>query len=399
MDKPRHIYDFIELFNKDGNELFLLSLSGITHTMSLNTIKSYCVSESITGATYDTSSGEISFTNSSGGGFSVSGFKTDDLVITGGTYDSSNNKITFVNNAGSTFDVTNLPNDVHITGGTYSNGDVTFTNNTGGTFTVSGFLTSVGDTYWTSGSTGVYSIKTINSSTTDATGGFAVAEGYNTLASGNGSHTEGHSTIASGDYGHAEGYYTTAIGTASHAEGGNTIASGHYSHAGGNNSAAIGTFSFVHGDNSKALNVTTIVFGDNITGSTANTVYVPDLVVNNLKNASSLSTDGDGKLIVTPSDERLKHNINDLSESLDKVNKLRGVSFEFNNDVNVEGTKLGFIAQEVNEILPVLVKKLPDTEDLLTVDYIGVIPVLVEAIKELTKQNLELKRRLDDANL
>jgi hypothetical protein len=36
---------------------------------------------------------------------------------------------------------------------------------------------------------------------------------------------------------------------------------------------------------------------------------------------------------------------------------------------------------------------------MLTVDYIGMIPVLVEAIKELTKQNNDLKARLDNANL
>lgn len=130
-----------------------------------------------------------------------------------------------------------------------------------------------------------------------------------------------------------------------------------------------------------------------------NTLVEGDVIINSLKNAASLATDSNGKIIVPPSDERLKHNITDLSDSLIKVNNLRGVSFEFNEEVNIEGTKLGFIAQEVNEVLPVLVNKLPNTEDMLTVDYVGMIPVLVEAIKELTKQNLELKARLDNANL
>ena len=139
--------------------------------------------------------------------------------------------------------------------------------------------------------------------------------------------------------------------------------------------------------------------GNNITGATANTVYVPDLIIDNLKNAASLSTNSSGKVIVTPSDERLKHNITDLSDSLNKVNNLRGVSFEFNEEVEIEGTKLGFIAQEVNNVIPELVNLLPNTEDMLTVDYVGMIPVLVEAIKELTKQNNELKTRLDNAGL
>ena len=124
-----------------------------------------------------------------------------------------------------------------------------------------------------------------------------------------------------------------------------------------------------------------------------------NIIINSLKNAASLSTDSNGKIIVTPSDERLKHNITDLSDSLNKVNNLRGVSFEFNEEVKIEGTKLGFIAQEVNNVIPELVNLLPNTEDMLTVDYVGMIPVLVEAIKELTKQNLELKVRLDNANL
>jgi len=67
--------------------------------------------------------------------------------------------------------------------------------------------------------------------------------------------------------------------------------------------------------------------------------------------------------------------------------------------MNIEGTKLGFIAQEVNEIIPELINILPNTDDMLTIDYVGMIPILVESIKELTKQNLELKNRLDNANL
>jgi hypothetical protein len=101
-----------------------------------------------------------------------------------------------------------------VTGGTYnpSSGTATFTNSTGGTFNVTGFNIggSGGDTYWTSGSTGNYSIKTINNSGLDATGNYAVSEGYDTLASGQASHAEGHNTTASGNNSHTEGTDTTA---------------------------------------------------------------------------------------------------------------------------------------------------------------------------------------------
>ncbi len=236
-------------------------------------------------------------------------------------------------------------------------------------------------------------------SQTIASGTSAHAEGANSIAGGGASHAEGGGTKALGDYSHSEGVDTIAYGNNSHAQGYLTKTYGESSHAGGTNTIASGATSFVHGENSRALAKTTIVLADGIYGTAANTVYVKNLVIDGLVNAATLSTNSSGKIIETPSDERLKHNITDLSDSLAKVNNLRGVSFEFNEEVKIEGTKLGFIAQEVNEVLPVLVNLLPNTEDMLTVDYVGMIPVLVEAVKELTKQNLELKARLDNANL
>ena len=54
--------------------------------------------------------------------------------------------------------------------------------------------------------------------------------------------------------------------------------------------------------------------------------------------------------------------------------------------------KLGFIAQEVEKIIPELVKT--DSEGMKSVDYISVIPVLVEALKNQQKQIDELKALL-----
>jgi len=82
--------------------------------------------------------------------------------------------------------------------------------------------------YWTSGSSGNYSLKVINDSSVDATANYALAEGGNTLASG--------------QYSHAEGSYSIASGFASHAEGDTTLASGQYSHAGGNATSAITSY-------------------------------------------------------------------------------------------------------------------------------------------------------------
>ena len=57
-----------------------------------------------------------------------------------------------------------------------------------------------GSGYWASGSTGFYSIKTINDSGLDATGNYSVASGFNTLANGNVSFTHSTNSTASSDY-------------------------------------------------------------------------------------------------------------------------------------------------------------------------------------------------------
>jgi hypothetical protein len=90
---------------------------------------------------------------------------------------------------------------------------------------------SSNDSYWISGSTwdGTnFPIKANNDSGLDATGNYAVAEGYATTAIGWGSHAEGggylgkdyeKGGVALGDGSHAEGILTTALGVGNHAEG------------------------------------------------------------------------------------------------------------------------------------------------------------------------------------
>ena len=82
----------------------------------------------------------------------------------------------------------------------------------------------------------------------DASGNFAIAEGFNTNATSEGAHAEGRYTFASGIGSHAEGQNTLASGQQAHAEGQSTTASGDFSHAGGNSAKAIHDFSFVWSD-------------------------------------------------------------------------------------------------------------------------------------------------------
>ena len=85
----------------------------------------------------------------------------------------------------------------------------------------------------------------------------------------------------------------------------------------------------------------------------------------------------------------LTNNIVNLENSLDKVLQFRGVSFKWRESDN-QDTQYGYIAQEVNEILPELVSKHNVTNN-LTIKYINIIPLLSESIKTQQKQidNLE----------
>ena len=108
--------------------------------------------------------------------------------------------------------------------------------------------------------------------------------------------------------------------------------------------------------------------------------------------------DADGDITAysttTGSDIRLKENVRDLEGALDKTLKLRGVKFDW-KDEHRPKDQLGFIAQEVEEVLPEIVKEIDtvgkDGEKHKTVNYPAVVPLLVEAIKELKAEIEELK--------
>uniref|UniRef100_A0A6C0HF52 Peptidase S74 domain-containing protein n=1 Tax=viral metagenome TaxID=1070528 RepID=A0A6C0HF52_9ZZZZ len=89
----------------------------------------------------------------------------------------------------------------------------------------------------------------------------------------------------------------------------------------------------------------------------------------------------------TYSDERLKTNIVSLSDSVGLVSQLRGVQFIKDNI-----STIGFIAQEVNTILPNIVNT---SNAYWSVDYLQVIPLLVESIKELSSRINSIEKILE----
>ena len=95
-----------------------------------------------------------------------------------------------------------------------------------------------------------------------------------------------------------------------------------------------------------------------------------------------------------PSDSRLKDNITDLQYGLNEILKLRPVSYNWKNDNINQGKQFGFIAQEVQEVMPELVKEF-ETEDgeRLGLDKEGIYAALVNAIKELKAEIEILKNK------
>ena len=93
---------------------------------------------------------------------------------------------------------------------------------------------------------------------------------------------------------------------------------------------------------------------------------------------------------IYPSDRRFKKDIHQLNNTLDNIKKLQGVSYlykveNFKERGFSKGTKLGLLAQNLEEVYPELVKTYADGYK--GVNYDGLIPVLIEAIKEQQQQN------------
>jgi len=87
------------------------------------------------------------------------------------------------------------------------------------------------------------------------------------------------------------------------------------------------------------------------------------------------------------SDNRLKENVKVIDNPLEKLEQLKGVTFDWVNRDNKKSG--GVIAQELQKVLPDLVKEvdsLNKDDKFLAVDYNGVIALLIEAVKELNEK-------------
>jgi len=264
-----------------------------------------------------------------------------------------------------------------------------------------------------------------NSSGTSATGSNAVAMGNGTTASGSGTTAMGVGTTASGNESTAMGYDTTASGEASTAMGYNTTASGEASTAMGKTtiasaigSTAMGRNTTASGDHSTAMGYYTTAYGSRSTAmgykttasdysstvigqynssgssvtnnafsfSTSNTAFVigNGADSSNKSDAFKVMFNGDATVsndltvsgdVVVSSDARLKSNIVSLGSTLSRLLLIDGKSYEMKGK-----QKIGVLAQEIKEVFPELVTE--DDNEMLAVNYQGLVPVLINALKE-----------------
>jgi hypothetical protein len=127
--------------------------------------------------------------------------------------------------------------------------------------------------------------------------------------------------------------------------------------------------------------------------------------------ASSGHIYGTGNVTAYASDRRLKTNVAPIENAIDKVKKIRGVTFDWVDNITSEYDfhpasmhEHGVIAQEIQEVIPDAVVTAPFNgnyarksgvdHNFLTVDKDKIVPLLIEAIKEQQQQIEELKEKI-----
>ena len=243
----------------------------------------------------------------------------------------------------------------------------------------------------------------------ESDGQHATSMGKSTKASGNSSTSIGDSTTASGVTATAMGESTTASGYVSLALGKNTtssaeqsIAAGYGSIAEGNRSTALGLYTTASGTSSTAMGLHTVsespsslVIGtwNELNGGDEQTLFVIgnggwDATRENYlgteesrSNALKVLVDGTttiaGDLSIN-SDARLKANIVSLGATLSKLLQIDGKSYTMKKDKR-EKQKIGLLAQDIEKVFPELVS---ESNGIKSVNYQGLVPVLINALKE-----------------
>ena len=245
---------------------------------------------------------------------------------------------------------------------------------------------------------GMYTISNANISTamgmsTTASGNASTAMGELTTANNQASTAIGKETLSSG-------WASTAMGQETNATGDRSTSMGHYSTASADVSTAMGFQSTATGDVSTAMGFGTIAGGFattaigmwNYSGSDdpypdswnyANTAFVIGNGADNSNKSDAFKVmfNGDATLagnLNVNSDARLKANIISLGSTLAKLLQIDGKSYTMKKDENKK-QKIGVLAQDIEKVFPELVS---ESNGIKSVNYQGLVPVLINALKE-----------------
>ena len=97
--------------------------------------------------------------------------------------------------------------------------------------------------------------------------------------------------------------------------------------------------------------------------------------------------------VIQTSDVRLKKNIQPLNYGLKEVMEMHPVSYDWKD--NTGSNKVGLIAQEIKKIVPQVVSG-DETKETLGMNYAELVPVLINAIKELKADLDDTKKQLEE---
>jgi hypothetical protein len=136
-------------------------------------------------------------------------------------------------------------------------------------------------------------------------------------------------------------------------------------------------------------------------GGTSNPSYILDIAGKTRINGG-MDVSGNVAVVGTvtqTSDRRLKKHIKPVRGALNKIAKLQGVSYEWKDQSRGRtGRNLGLIAQDVEKIVPDLVRTDAEGKKLKSINYDGFNALFVEAIKELKAENAQLRADLTEQN-
>ncbi|CAI8298332.1 MAG: Autotransporter adhesin UpaG [Bacteroidota bacterium] len=228
----------------------------------------------------------------------------------------------------------------------------------------------------------------------------------NNVASGNHSRAMGYDTTASGDYSTAMGAETTVSGNWSTAMGFRTKVTQNWSTAMGRETTASGNYSTVMGAFTKASDFASVVIGYYNSSGYSETSWnslstlAPAFVIGNgtandsRSDALTVLFDGTttiaGDLSIN-SDARLKADIISLGSTLAKLLKIDGKTYTMKKDENKK-QKIGVLAQDIEKVFPELVS---ESNGVKSVNYQGLVPVLINALKEQDSKMNEQEAKLN----